>query len=211
MTNLNDATAFKPRKARFSPWAKLINVLAVVGSVASILSALGLFWSSRFIINPSGASQFENLVTLVSLFVLMLALVSVLVYMIAVMMFGLRAIQHLQSRGSKLRGKPWQFIVFWFVPIASIIVPALWLRDIANEVSGEQAKARRAQLVWFWVAWVLVNGFFGFGIQQPQNSTDFLTVANDLVALASVQAFVIVPLMLGRSVFKELNADLNAF
>jgi len=196
---------------RFGFWNKLIGGFGVVGAIANLVGALGLFWSSRVIANPAQSSDPEMALLLAVDLLVLIGTVSLIVYMFSVIMFGVRAAQYLRQRGAALRGKPWQFVVSWFVPIMNLVVPAFWLREIAELVSGEKTKERKSQVTWFWVTWVLVNAFIGVGVQQPKDQNDFATMAADVVAVASVLAFAIVPLMLGRAAFRELNRDLESF
>lgn len=196
---------------RFTVWSKLIGWFGVVGAVANLVGALGLFWSSRVIANPAQSSGAEIALLLAVDLLVLVGTVSLIIYMISVIMFGVRAAQYLRQRGAALRGKPWQFVLSWFVPIMNLVVPAFWLREIAGIVAGANAKERKSQVTWFWVTWVLVNAFIGVGVQQPKSQNDFATMAADVVAVASVLAFAIVPLMLGRAAFRELNRDLENF
>lgn len=200
-----------PVRNRFGFWNKFIGGFGVLGAIANLVGALGLFWSSRVIANPAQSSDPEMALLLAVDLLVLIGTVSLIVYMFSVIMFGVRAAQYLRQRGAALRGKPWQFVVSWFVPIMNLVVPAFWLREIAELVSGEKTKERKSQVTWFWVTWVLVNAFIGVGVQQPKDQNDFATMAADVVAVASVLAFAIVPLMLGRAAFRELNRDLESF
>lgn len=200
-----------PARNSFGIWEKLIGVTGLVGAVTNLVGALGLFWSSRVIANPNHGSSLDLVLLLAVDLVVLLGAISLLVYMFSVIMFGLRAAQYLRDRGAALRGRPWQFVLSWFVPLMNLVFPALWLRELAGLASGEAAAERKRQLTWFWVSWVLVNAAVGVGVQQPKDQQDFATLAADVVAFASVLAFAIVPLMLGRTAFRELNRDLENF
>lgn len=204
---LFSARARDPRN-RFSVWARSIGSSAFWGSIAALLGALAFFPAISVISSTKIGTDADASKLLLSMFTLLVFAFTNIWFMISLINFSYRAVKFVRERGVKTRfGAGWA-IGGWFVPVGSIFLPYLVLRDVAG-VGAENAEERKRSLLWFWVFWQVVNNFASFGLQQATGTDTSLTYQG-YVIFACALPFFAVPMMMGRKLFREINADLAA-
>lgn len=195
---------------RFSQWTKSVTTAAALGAVGSVAGALGIYANAKSLansalINASNASQ-----TSLGLFGIFIFGLASVWFTLALMGFGLRAAQFVRQQGGSTRWKPGWAIWSWFVPVLSLFVPFIILRDVVRATNAPDAKATERSLVWFWIWWVVLANLASGTLQSVQ-STDITFSYAGLTMLAGVIAFHLVPFMMSRKLFKKIDADLRAY
>lgn len=210
---LTKSRARDPRN-RFSVWADSIGASALWGSITALLGALALFPAipafSALLADRSSsfASADEAYRALFSVVGLMAFAFTNLWFLVALINFGFRAVRFVRERGVSTRwGAGWA-IGSWFVPVASLILPYLVLRDVAG-VGAANAEERKRSLLRFWVLWQVVNNVASFGLQAATGQ-DTSLIYQGFVITACVMPFFAVPMMMARKLFREIESDLKA-
>lgn len=176
--------------------------------MGALLGALALFPAIITIASGKVTTDAEASKLLLAVFALMVVAFTNLWFMVSLINFAYRAVKFVRERGVKTRfGAGWA-IGAWFVPVGSIVLPFMVLRDVAG-VGAVNAEERKRSLLWFWVFWQLVNNVASFGLQQATGTDTSLTYQG-YVIFACALPFFAVPLMMARKVFREINADLAA-
>ena len=192
---------------KFSGWARNLQGAALLCSVAAIASALFTFAVSRDILSETPVT--ENWVTLGMFFATGFFAVTNIWFMVSLLGFGLRAAQFVRDHGVTLRLKPGWAIGGWFVPIAQMFLPFIVLNDVAGTGAGQEAAARKRSLLWFWIWFVVLNQLSGYSLGEII-SPDLATQFQGYQLYAGVLAFNIVPLMMARKLFGQIDADLRS-
>jgi Domain of unknown function (DUF4328) len=201
----SSSRASDPRN-RFSVWARGIAGSAFWGSMAALLGALALFPTIPALASLKITSDAEASKVLLAMFALLVFAFTNLWFMISVINFGYRTVKFVRERGVTTKfGAGWA-IGSWFIPVGSIFLPYLVLRDVAG-VGSPDADHRKRSLLWFWICWQLVNNAASIGLQQATGSDASLTYQG-FVIFACALPFFAVPLMMARKLFREIDADL---
>lgn len=192
---------------KFSGWARNLQGAALLCSVAAIASALFTFAVSRDILSETPVT--ETWVTLGMFFATGFFAVTNIWFMVSLLGFGLRAAQFARDHGVTLRLKPGWAVGGWFVPIAQVFLPFIVLNDVAGTGAGQEAAARKRSLLWFWIWFVVLNQLSGYSLGEII-SPDLATQFQGYQLYAGVLAFNIVPLMMARKLFGQIDADLRS-
>jgi hypothetical protein len=192
---------------KFSGWARNLQGAALLCSVAAIASALFTFAVSRDILSETPVT--ETWVTLGMFFATGFFAVTNIWFMVSLLGFGLRAAQFARDHGVALRLKPGWAIGGWFVPIAQMFLPFIVLNDVAGTGAGQEAAARKRSLLWFWIWFVVLNQLSGYSLGEII-SPDLATQFQGYQVYAGVLAFNIVPLMMARKLFGQIDTDLRS-
>jgi hypothetical protein len=192
---------------KFSGWARNLQGAALLCSVAAIASALFTFAVSRDILSATPVT--ETWVTLGMFFATGFFAVTNIWFMVSLLGFGLRAAQFVRDHGVTLRLKPGWAVGGWFVPIAQMFLPFIVLNDVAGTGAGQEAAARKRSLLWFWIWFVVLNQLSGYSLGEII-SPDLATQFQGYQLYAGVLAFNIVPLMMARKLFGQIDADLRS-
>lgn len=194
---------------RVSFWVRQIRNSAILAAVTSLLSALATFAQARSLsIDYSASATSTDLPTLAGLFVSGLYSVASLWFTVGLMGFGLRGAQLVRDRGQKLRLKPGWAIGGWFIPIGQLIIPFIVLTDITAGVPDEaKAGSLRRSAGWFWIWWTALSQLASYGMSMVL-SADAVVQFNGWKLYAGALAFNIVPLMLARRFFAQLETEL---
>ena len=193
---------------RFSIWAAAIGSAALWGSIAALLGALALFPAIPLITSGQISSDAEASKLFMSVIGLLVFAMTNVWFMVSLINFGYRSVKFVRERGVQTRwGAGWA-IGAWFIPVGSIFLPYLVLRDVAG-VGATNPDERKRSLLWFWLAWQIVNNVASFGLQQA-TGTDTSVIYQGYVVFACALAFFAVPMMMGRKLFREIDADLRA-
>ena len=129
-------------------------------------------------------------------------------FTISLMGFGFRTAQFAKARGVKLRLAPGWAIGGWFIPFASLVLPYLVLKDVAG-LGSQQAAERQRSVLSFWIWWILLSNLTSVGLQWVV-SNNVSEQLNGWKLFAASLAFFIVPFMMGRKVFSQINDDLKS-
>ena len=191
---------------KFSGWVRHLRNAALLGAIASVTTALFTFAVSRDI--TGGAPSAGGWVELGMMFSTGMFAASNLWFVVSLLGFGLRSAQWAREHGTQLRLKPGWAIGGWFVPIASMFLPFIVLNDVAGTGAGEAAAARKRGLLWFWIWFIVLNQLSGYALGEIL-SQDVAVQFQGYQLYAGVLAFNIVPLMMARSVFTQIDADLR--
>ena len=192
---------------KFSGWARNLQGAALLCSIAAIASALFTFAVSRDILSETPVT--ETWVTLGMFFATGFFAVTNIWFMVSLLGFGLRAAQFVRDHGVTLRLKPGWAVGGWFVPIAQMFLPFIVLNDVAGTGAGQEAAARKRSLLWFWIWFVVLNQLSGYSLGEII-SPDLATQFQGYQLYAGVLAFNIVPLMMARKLFGQIDADLRS-
>lgn len=194
---------------RFSVWATNIGRASIWGAITALLSALALFAAIPVLASGSVPSDAEVGKVLLAVLGLTAFAVTNIWFLVALINFGYRAVGFVRERGVKTKFGPGWAIGGWFIPVASIFLPYLVLRDVAG-VGTPESDQRKRSLLAFWLAWQIVNNVASYGLQEATGKDSSLFYQGYVITACSI-AFFAVPMMMGRKLFREINADLSAF
>lgn len=194
---------------KFSSWAKSMSVAAVFGAIGSVVGALGVFGTATALAHPENLAQASPSMLLVTLVGLFFYGVGLVWFSTALMMFTVRSAQFVRDRGAVLKWKAYWGFWGWFVPILSLFVPYLVLRDVVLASESKETAEHRRSLLWFWIWWTVLSGLINVAMQFIQ-ATDPANAFTGWSMFAGVMAFQLVPFMMGRALFTKIDADLRA-
>jgi hypothetical protein len=177
------------------------------------VGSLGIFANAKTLADATSSAAAINDSNALSVLAAMMGIfflgVGVLWFSAAMMGFGFRAAQFVRERGATTRWRPGWAIGGWFVPILSLFVPFMILRDIISATKSATSAATQRSLLWFWIWWVALANLANSTVSNLQ-STNVGTVYSSLTLLAGAMCFHIVPFMMGKKLFKTIDADLRA-
>ena len=210
---MNSGTSAHQSSNRFSIWTRSLSAAANFGAVGSIVGALGIFANAKTLseatTNASAITESNALSVLAAMMGIFFLGVGTLWFSAAMMGFGLRAAQYVRANGGSTRWRPGWAVGSWFVPILSLFVPLVIFRDIVAATKTSAEAATQRSLLWFWIWWVVLGNLANSSVSNIQ-STNPSTVYSGLTLLAGVMCFHIVPFMMGKKLFKTIDADLRA-
>lgn len=189
----------------FSVWYKSLSGAAILGAVASIGGALAIFSAITLLSDQSAITSTQEPTVLSALLGLLVFGISNLWFSIALMGFGLRIAQFAKARGVQSRFAPGWAIGGWFVPVASLVIPYLVLRDAAG-LGSQEPEVRKRGVLAFWIWWIVLSNLTSIGLQLI-TSTNVVDAQNGWKLFAGTLAFFIVPFMMGRKLFAQIDAD----
>ncbi|MEN9714540.1 MAG: hypothetical protein RJA35_7 [Actinomycetota bacterium] len=202
----NNSRFVDPR-FRFSGWTRSLRNASAIGSVAAIISSLFTFGLARQAAGLDSYAQLDT-VTLVGTFFTGFYAFTNIWFLVALMGFGLRSAQYVRDAGVALRIKPGWAIGGWFIPIAQMFLPFLVLNQVTGVGAGEAALKRKRSLLWFWIAFVVLNQLASYALGDIL-AADAGVQFSGYQLYAGVLAFTIVPLMMARKLFTEIDKDLR--
>lgn len=194
---------------KFSSWARGISMAGVVGAIGSVIGALGVFGTATSLAHPETISQASPPLLLATVVGLFLYGVGLLWFTVSLTMFSWRSAQFVRDRGAFLKWPAAWGIWGWFVPILTLFVPYLVLRDVILGSEGQDAAAKRRSLLWFWIWWQVLSGLMNVAMEYI-TAQDQSQAFTGWSLFAGVMAFQLVPFMMGRALFARVDADLKA-
>ena len=198
---------------RFSIWNRSLSAAANFGAVGSIVGALGIFANastlSEATSTASAITESNALSVLAALMGIFFLGVGTLWFSAAMMGFGFRAAQYVRANGSETRWSTGWAIGGWFVPVLSLFVPFVIFRDVIAATKTSDVQAQQRTLLWFWIWWVVLSNLANSTVSSLQ-SPNTATVYAGLTLLAGTMCFQIVPFMMGKRLFKTMDANLRA-
>jgi hypothetical protein len=194
---------------KFSPWVRGLSMAAVMGAIGSVVGALGIFGTATSLAHPETISQASPPMLLATVAGLFLYGVGLVWFTVSLMMFGWRSAQFVRDRGAFLKWSPAWGIWGWFVPILTLFVPYMVLRDVILGSESKDVAAHRRSLLWFWIWWQVISALINVAMEYI-TADDQSHAFTGWSLFASVMAFQLVPFMMGRSLFVKVVQDLKA-
>jgi hypothetical protein len=209
-TNQITQSVGAPRPEKYRGWSRQVAASGLLGAIASLAGAMGLFQLGKLLTVPSSQlAQSDAGLLMLSVAAILALVITQLWFMVSLIGFGFRAIQAAVGRGYVSQQKPGFFIASWFIPVISIYLPATQLSALAGFTAGESVRKRKREVMTFWVIWLLIQfGFSSIASAPTDNLTD-PQIISLLAAFGAISAFQAVPLMLGRRMVAEFTADLD--
>ena len=197
---------------RFSIWNRSLSAAANFGAAGSIIGALGIFANAKTLSEAtstaSAITEANALPVLAALLGIFFLGVGTLWFSAAMMGFGFRAAQYVRANGAETRWSPGWAIGGWFVPVLSLFVPYVIFRDVIAATKTTDVQAKQRSLLWFWIWWVVLSNLANSTVSSLQ-STNTATVYSGLTLLAGTMCFQLVPFMMGKRLFKQIDSDLK--
>ena len=194
---------------KFSSWARGLRIAGLIGAIGSVIGALGVFGTASALAHPETISQASPPLLLATVLGLFLYGVGLLWFSVCLMMFGWRSAQFVRDRGALLKWPAAWGIWGWFVPVLTLFVPYLVLRDVILGTEAKDMAANRRSLLWFWIWWQVISGLMNVAMEYI-TAQDQSQAFTGWSLFAGVMAFQLVPFMMGRELFAKVDTDLKA-
>ena len=192
---------------KFSGWYLSLSGSAILGAVSAIGGALAIFSSVTLLTDLSSVRNSNAPIVLGAMLGLLAFGVANLWFTVSLMGFGFRIAQFAKAHGTKLKLGPGWAIGGWFIPFASLFLPYFALKQVAG-LGSQEAAARQRSVLSFWIWWVLLSNLTSAGLQWVI-SNNVSQQLNGWKLFAASLTFFIVPFMMGRKVFGQINEDLK--